>query len=489
MVRPATIASVLTLVVLTTSVLVLQHVAPEGMSRNTQLDVVPTLREWHPAAGYFRFHLGSRIVTYSADASALNPTAQVIQEDLASLTGVVPAIVQGVAVTPGDVFVSLQANDDAIGTEGYLLEIGEGVSIRAHTPEGVFYGSRSLLQLLGASHSFFLARGRSRDFPQYSERGVMLDVSSQFVSISWLKRYIRHVAWYKFNDLQLELNDNGGFRLNGQEFAGLTARDGSYTETQFKDLEAYALVRGITITPEIDSPGHSAALTHYRPDLADPQNPNFIDVERPETFSFMADLWGAFLPWFTGPRVAIGADEYDTADGDGYRAYIDFLDAFLRRHGKSVRMWGSLSRESGTVPVRTDMTIQEWDTGWSNPMAMERLGFPIINASSEFLYIVIPKSPWFADHIDAPDLYKRWNPSLFSRSNQTFNLPLGDPHVQGAMFDFWGNTATQDAFYRVLAGMPVVGEKLWNDVSGTVPYPTFEAAAASAGELADQTVG
>ena len=91
-----------------------------------------------------------------------------------------------------------------------------------------------------------------------------------------LERYVRYLAWYKFNDFQLELNDNGGFRLNSPAFPGLAAKDGSYTEDQFRELESYALVRGITITPEIDSPGHAGALTGYRPDLASPKNAAFI---------------------------------------------------------------------------------------------------------------------------------------------------------------------------------------------------------------------
>src|SRR4029077_8998768 len=232
-----------------------------------------------------------------------------------------------------------------------------------------------------------LPRGRGRDYPEFAERGFVLDVSSRFVPISVLKRYIRYLAWYKFNDFQLELNDNGGFRLNSPAFPGLAAKDGSYTESEFRSLETYALERGVTITPEIDSPGHATSLTRYRLDLASPKNNNLINLASSATYSFMAALWSEFLPWFTGPRVAIGADEYDPADGDDYRSYVNFLDSLLRERGKSVRMWGSLSRESGTVPVRTDITLEEWDTSWSDPMAMDRLGFPAINASSEYLYI------------------------------------------------------------------------------------------------------
>jgi hexosaminidase len=480
--RPAAIASVATLIVLAVSVTTLRLQAPASASLNPQYAVVPTLREWHGSDGYFRFHTGARIVVDSADAKTLNPTAEVFQEDLASLLGLRLGIAQGTYTLPGDMFMTLHANDDAIGAEGYLLEIGAGVTIRAKTEAGVFFGTRTLLQMLMAGRSSQLPFGRARDYPVYAERGFTLDVSSRFVSTSRLKEFIRDLAWYKFNDFQLELNDNGGFRLDSPVFPGLAAKDGSYSEAQFQDLEKYALVRGITITPEIDSPGHAAALTQYRPDLANPTHANFINLANPQSYSFMATLWSVFLPWFTGPRVAIGADEYDTADGDGYRGYVNFLDTLLQQRGKSVRMWGSLSRESGRVPVSTDITLQEWDPSWSNPMAKDQLEFPVINASSEFLYIVTPKSPWFADHIDTQNLYERWRPNIFSRSDQALNMPPHDPRLQGAMFAFWGDAASQDAFNRVLAAMPTVGEKLWNDASAEMTYQSFEAAAERVGE-------
>ena len=476
--RAATIAGVVTLIALAASLLASQLRAPVTSINGPQLSVVPALREWHSASGDFKFHAGLRIIVDSADAAALDPTAAAIQDDLASLSGSRPVIVLGSDPAPGDVFLSLHTGDAGIGAEGYMLDVAEEVAIRAHTAAGVFYGSRTLLQMLMAGRSLQVPRGRARDFPQYAERGFMLDVSYQFVSVSTLERYVRYLAWYKFNDFQLELNDNGGFRLDSPAFPGLAAKDGSYSEDQFKELESYALARGISITPEIDSPGHAAALTSYRPDLASPENASFIDLRSPKTYTFMAGLWGAFLPWFTGPRVAVGADEYDTSDGDAYRSYVNFLDTLIHQDGKSVRMWGSLKRETGRVPVHNDITVEQWDSGWSDPLALDRLGFPIINASSDFLYIVVPKSQWFADHIDARDLYEHWDPTMFSRSNPELRLARGDPRLQGAMFDFWGYAATQDTFDRVTVGMPVVGEKLWNDVSSEVPYSTFQAAAA-----------
>ena len=476
-VRSAAIARVLTAVALAASFVLLQLDAPAGANFNPQFAVVPSLREWQSAGGYLSLSHGTRVVVDSADAGAVTPTAEAIQADLAAVTGARPAMATGLRPTPVDVFVSLHTSDEGLGTEGYTLEVGAGVAIRAHSPAGIFYGSRSLLQMLVAGQTLSLPRGRGRDYPRYSERGLVLDVSSRFVPISMLKKFVRHLAWYKFNDLQLELNDNGGFRLDSPAFPGLAAKDWSYSESDFRDLEAYALARGMTITPELDSPGHAAALTRYRPDLANPKNANFIDLANAQALSFMASLWIAFLPWFTSPSVAIGADEYDTADGDGYRSYVNLMDTLIRQHGKSVRMWGSLSRESGHVPVHTDITLQQWDTSWSDPTAMDQLGFATINTSSELLYIVTPKSPWFADHIDTRSLYDRWSPGVFSLGNTAFNLPAGDPRLQGAMFAFWGDASSQDAFDRVHSAMPVVGEKLWNDASAALTYQAFATAA------------
>src|SRR5262249_13359119 len=139
----------------------------------------------------------------------------------------------------------------------------------------------------------------------------------------------------------------------------------------------------VTITPELDMPAHDLALTQYRPDLASARysNKEFMDLENPATYTFLDSLWNEFLPWFDAKQVDIGADEYDTSDADNFRHFINHYDAFLKAKGKTMRMWGSLSRIGGSVGVNTDITIDVWDNGWSNPVEMARDGFNIINAN------------------------------------------------------------------------------------------------------------
>jgi hypothetical protein len=85
--RVATIAGVVALIALFASLLLVQLGVPGDATRKTQLAVVPTLREWHGASGYFRFQAALGIILDSADAAALDQTVRAIQDDLASLTG------------------------------------------------------------------------------------------------------------------------------------------------------------------------------------------------------------------------------------------------------------------------------------------------------------------------------------------------------------------------------------------------------------------
>ena len=57
------------------------------------------------------------------------------------------------------------------------------------------------------------------------------------------------------------------FRLNSDRFKGLAASDGSYTWQDMRALQDVARQHAVTITPEIDTPAHALAFTHYRPDL------------------------------------------------------------------------------------------------------------------------------------------------------------------------------------------------------------------------------
>ena len=78
----------------------------------------------------------------------------------------------------------------------------------------------------------------------------MLDVARKFFTMDYLKQYVKILSFYKMNEFQIHLNDNGfpqffgddwnrtyaAFRLESERFPGLTAKDGSYSKQEFIDF-------------------------------------------------------------------------------------------------------------------------------------------------------------------------------------------------------------------------------------------------------------
>lgn len=386
------------------SLIPLHLFVPSNFLINSAPPVAPALREWHGGTGEFVLSSGSQIVLDPAYANQLQDIARVFQQDLG--TAMNRQLPIAISSNPGtsNFFFTLKTLDSGIGDEGYLLNINASVTINAHTSIGDFYGTRSILQTLQASldHSS-LPRGYARDYPSYHERGFMLDVGRKFVPLSTLEQYVRLMAWYKLNDFQLHFNDNAlnagnlpdwqhqyaAFRLDSPAFPGLATADGSYTEQQVKELEQIARVYAVTITPEIDTPAHSLALTQYRPNLASKQYAkDLLDLGNPATTTFVNSLWTTFLPWFSTSEVNMGMDEYDQRDADKYRQYINYYDDFLKKQGKTARMWGSLSQMPSKIQVNSDIVLEDWDNTWANSVDMAKQGFKIINANDQLLYIV-----------------------------------------------------------------------------------------------------
>jgi len=458
---------------------------------NPAPSVIPSLREWQGSSGSFTMSSASRIIVDPSYALQLQETALVFQNDLLEVTGDTLPVITSISPRPGDFFLSLRNSDPVIGNEGYLFKVGDSVVITASTSTGVFYGTRTALQILLQDPTrTHIAEGTARDYPAYRERGFMLDVGRKFFSLRFLEDYVKFMAWYKMNDFHLHLNDNeidagkspdwthkyAAFRLYSERFKGLAAKDGYYTKRDISELQTIAKAYNVTITPEIDAPAHALAFTQYRPDLASPNSSKeFLDLENPNTYTFLNAIWDEFLPWFDSTQVDIGVDEYAIEDADRYREFINRYDAYLRHKGKTVRMWGSLSKMKSSIKVNTDIVLDVWDNLWANPVDMAKQGFHIINTNDKLLYIV-PKAGYFHDYLDTKLLYEQWEPSIFDLSNQSLNLNPGDPHLLGGMFAEWndklGNVVSDaDVHARVKPAMQTLGEKMW---SGTTTGTTFE---------------
>ena len=68
------------------------------------------------------------------------------------MTGYTFPIVSTISPATGDFFLTLNNLDPSIGNEGYLFQVDDTVVISAHTRTGVFYGTRTALQILHPGH-------------------------------------------------------------------------------------------------------------------------------------------------------------------------------------------------------------------------------------------------------------------------------------------------------------------------------------------------
>jgi hexosaminidase len=480
----------------------LHIINPAVLFANPAPKIIPSLREWQGSSGSFMIDSASRISVDPTYAVQLQDTAQVFQSDLFSMTGNSLPIVITSSPGIGDFFLTEKHPDRSLGSEGYLLKVGDGVVISANTSRGVFYGTRTTLQiLLQDTSKTHIVRGTARDYPRYQERGFMLDVARKFFSLNSLEDYVKLMAWYKMNDFHLHLNDNeldsgkspdwqhkyAAFRLNSPRFKGLAARDGSYTRQDIRELETVAKRYAVTITPEIDAPAHDLAFTQYRPGLASKTgSKEFLDLANPKTYTFLNSIWDEFLPWFNSPQVDIGADEYTINNADKYRQFINTYDTYLKSKGKSVRMWGSLNWMTGSVEVNNDIVTDVWDNRWANPLATVKQGFQIINANDNILYIV-PRAGYFNDYLDTKLLYEQWEPNIFSFYHPNLDLSPNDPHLLGGMFAEWNDmlgkvVSDADVHARVKPAMQALSEKMWSGPTTDLSYDQFQQLASIIGE-------
>ncbi|HWZ34524.1 MAG TPA: family 20 glycosylhydrolase, partial [Mucilaginibacter sp.] len=252
--------------------------------------------------------------------------------------------------------------------EAYRLTItSRQILIEAKDAAGMFHAMETIRQLLPVSVERGIVSKKLNlpaltitDAPSYSWRGMHLDVSRHFFSVSYLKKFIDVLALYKMNKLHLHLTDDQGWRIeikkypkltsegawrtfNNQDSAciarakenpdfeidkqhiyqrnGKTVYGGFYTQQQMKEVVAYATQRHIDIIPEIDMPGHMMAAINSYPFLTcNGENKWGADFTKPicpcneATFEFAENVFSEIMDIFPSTYIHIGGDEVDRSD-------------------------------------------------------------------------------------------------------------------------------------------------------------------------------
>ncbi len=317
--------------------------------------------------------------------------------------------------------------------ESYQLLINpSSVQIIASDKAGIIHGMETLVQLqLLQPDRKTLPCLKITDSPEFSYRGLMLDVSRHFYPVNTVKKIIDMMALYKLNTLHLHLTDAAGWRIEIKQYPELThtaawrterrwkdwwngsrhyanegepgAYGGYYTQQEAKQLVEYAANRGITIIPEIEMPGHSEEVMAVFPQLAcsgKPYTQGELCLGNDSTFIVLQNILHEIMNIFPSRYIHIGGDEAGKAtwkkcpkcqerirtehlaDEHELQSYgIRRMEKFLTAHGRRLLGWDEIL-EGGLAP---GATVMSW-RGESGGIKAAKAGHDVIMSPGGYCY-------------------------------------------------------------------------------------------------------
>lgn len=184
----------------------------------------------------------------------------------------------------------------------------------------------------------------SSNEPLFEYRGFMLDTVRHCSSTPDILRILEQMAELKLNVLHLHLSNDQGYRLESKRFPRLNEiasfrtldeqdplvergiskagelYGGFYTCDDIKTIIEFARQRGITVVPEIEMPGHAAAILAAYPEYScsgktAPVASSFgihdrvFCVGKEDTYKFIFTLLDEVCELFDSPYIHIGGDE------------------------------------------------------------------------------------------------------------------------------------------------------------------------------------
>ncbi|MDI3196016.1 family 20 glycosylhydrolase [Pseudarthrobacter sp. AL07] len=466
--------------------------------------IIPVPQQWFPELGTLTLAAGFNL--HYSDLE-LAQTAMQLMEEIAEVSGIAGTSASQASPstgprTPGGISLVLDeemafdTDNTTADVEGYLLSISGNIEIRARTAAGIFWGTRSLLQLLLQFRS--LPCGTAVDWPNYPVRGFMLDVGRRFAAPAFIRDYIRFMSWFKLNTFIIHLNDNEivkeskrswdvaqqAFRLctDNPEFAGLAATDGAYTRADWDSFEELAAQHHVSLVPEIDAPAHARSFIRWKPEVGlNGGDSDMLDLTNPATTALIKAVFDEFTPWFRGTSVHFGADEYEKDHAETYRTFFNDISSHVRSLGKYPMAWGSLTTmSSGAGPVTADgysrdVVICSWNNDWYGPQEAVNDGYRVINTNDNLLYIVPFADYYHGNHLDGRALFDSWEPHVFGPKDA---LEHRHPQLLGAASAVWNDLVQKDYDEHTIHAMVeptfgVLAQKMWSGSTHGLVYESF----------------
>ena len=239
-------------------------------------------------------------------------------------------------------YIVLSVSPKVTNPEGYVLTVSEkGITIEGGSSAGVFYGIQTLRKSIASRQ---IPAAVVTDAPRFVWRGMHLDCSRHFFSVTFVKKFIDLLALHNMNRFHWHLTDDQGWRIEIKKWPKLISvgskRSGTiigtnsdiddsipyggyYTQDEAREIVAYAAARHITVIPEIDMPGHMLAALASYPELGCTGGPyqvghywgvykDVLCVSNQRVYQFVEDVLTEIMDVFPSEVIHIGGDETPT---------------------------------------------------------------------------------------------------------------------------------------------------------------------------------
>ena len=331
----------------------------------------------------------------SGDSLKLLPIAEELKKDLAKLTAKEIPISASTLESP-----SLRLIEKKGKAEAYCLKIdSSGIEISGCDAQAIFYGAMTLKQILLQAENARLSQLQINDSPDFSSRGVMIDVSRDKIpTLETLFNLVDMLSYLKINHLELYMEHSFAYRKHSMVWADsspLTAED-------ILKLDAYCKSRFVELVPNQNSFGHMtrwlkhpqyqhlAECMEYRtPESWGAElrkEPNSISPVNKESIEFLDELYSELLPNFSSKKFNTGCDEtVDLGQGKSAaeceklgkgRVYLNFLlkiYKLVKNKGKTMHFWGDiiLHHPELVKELPKDVVVLNWGYEADHPFANE----------------------------------------------------------------------------------------------------------------------
>ena len=282
------------------------------------------------------------------------------------------------------------------------------------------------------------AETQATDDTSYRYNIVHVDADRKYFSPTSIKAIIDNAAEAGFNQVELYLSDNQGFRFALDDMTvttstgntydlsaalgdGYTASDGKcpdgsdkyLTQSEMTDIIAYAKSKNVEIVPCVNAPGHMGAIleefSDFRYTSGWQTSKSSIDIGNAEAVAFALAITDKYAKFFASQGCKyynIGADEYandlssmgfENMGSALYTKFVEFMNSaadIIVGYGMTPRAfndgfcYNKNEYNSVTVAPSKAYEICYWSSGWNgynvaSAKTLSSNGYKLINTNGD----------------------------------------------------------------------------------------------------------